>query len=122
METHRIDNMNPKIYRKLCQLLDLYLAVGDDYNALGSYLGYVKIDMDIAGNQKKETTMEVLLSSWGKKSTGNTVLALARIVREKMKRFDVLEQLEDELKLQRKKCDCGSCPQIPSYGEKPDAL
>ena len=114
--------MNPEIYRRLCQILDLNLAVGDDFKTLGSHLGYVKRDMDIAGNQKKETATEVLLDDWGKKGSGNTVLALAKIVQEKMKRFDVLEKLGDELKSQRDQCDCSSCPEIPSYAEEPDAL
>ena len=115
--------MNPEIYRRLCQILDLNLAVGDDFKTLGSHLGYVKIDIDIASNQKKETAMEVLLNGWGKKSPGNTVLALAKIMSSEMERFDALEKLQEELKLQRDKCDCGNCPQIPSSAvEKPDAL
>ena len=112
--------MNPEIYRRLCQRLDLDLTIGDNYETLGSHLGYDKLDIDIARNQKKESPSSILLGGWGQKCSGNTVLALEKIVQEKMKRFDVLEKLEEELKLQRDQCNCGNCSEIPLSVEKTD--
>ena len=105
--------MNPEIYRQFCQLLDLESPLGSDYKTLGSHLNYTKMEMNLMEKGKKPT--EVMLDHWGKIDSGNTVLALAKIVQEKVKRSDALEKLAEELKLQRKKCNCGSCPaEIPS--------
>ena len=112
--------MDPENFRTLHRLFDRELVGGHDCITLASHLSFFKNEMDMFKNEKNPT--EVMLNRWVKKSSNNTVLALARIVREKMERFDVSEILEKVLNLQHEQCNCENCPQIPTYAEETTAL
>ncbi|CAB4017765.1 Tumor necrosis factor receptor superfamily member 16 [Paramuricea clavata] len=104
----KIGNINPKVFIRACNLLNIEHVMGQDWRMLAGQLDYNVTDVQIFGC--KENHAETMLKDWD----SNQHNYLERVVKElrDMRRADVADLLQKEIDKKGDSCNCPDCGHV----------